>query len=215
VKTKGDLTNVKSVEDTLKEMSSLSQIAKAQVVKAQQQQLKYANKKRRDHTFQIGDQVLLSTEHLHQDTQSRRPTKKLAHQYIGPFEIMGQVNSVTFTLDLGEALKIHNAFHVSLLKPYRRNQEHLFPNRYIPPPPPVLVDGQEHYHVERILDHRDRRGKRTYLVKWEGYHETDATWEPAETMRGDAPAIVEQYWDSVDELDRARAIRYAEAYGNM
>ena len=47
-------------------------------------------------------------------------------------------------------------------------------------PGPVDDDGTQ-YTVERILDHRVAKGrnaKRSFLVKWEGYPTSQATWEP-------------------------------------
>jgi len=42
-------------------------------------------------------------------------------------------------------------FHVSLLEPY-----HVFtiPRRTHNPPPPIIVDGEQEYEVEKILDLR-------------------------------------------------------------
>ena len=55
--------------------------------------------------------------------------------------------------------------------------------RHAPPPlPPELVDGEEEYVVEEILNSRIFRRKLQYLVKWEGYGVEHNTWE---------------YWDNV------------------
>ncbi|GJP76205.1 hypothetical protein CLOP_g6580 [Closterium sp. NIES-67] len=43
--------------------------------------------------------------------------------------------------------KIHNAFHVQLLQPYR-NPNTVFTGRQPPPPPPVLVHDEPEYEVE-------------------------------------------------------------------
>jgi hypothetical protein len=41
-----------------------------------------------------------------------------------------------------------------------------------------LVDGEEEYSVEKILDSRKfgRRRRLQYLVKWEGYPDSDNMW---------------------------------------
>ncbi|MCO5605271.1 hypothetical protein L7F22_059451 [Adiantum nelumboides] len=43
---------------------------------------------------------------------------KLSNRFYGPFKIIGEVNDVTFRLELPSHWRIHNAFHVSLLRPY-------------------------------------------------------------------------------------------------
>jgi hypothetical protein len=45
-------------------------------------------------------------------------------------------------------------------------------------PLPDLVDGEEEYSVEKILDSRKfgRRQRLQYLVKWEGYPDSDNMW---------------------------------------
>ncbi len=62
-----------------------------------------------------------------------------------------------------------------------------FPNQEQPPPPPPdLVNGEEQYEIEKVLDSRERkvRGKTgepwrwttDYFVKWKGYRPESNTW---------------------------------------
>jgi hypothetical protein len=70
---------------------------------------------------------------------------------------------------------IHPVFHIDLLTPYRETITH-GPNYQRPVPD--LVDGEEEYAVEKILDSRKfgRRRRLQYLVKWEGYPDSDNMW---------------------------------------
>ena len=53
-----------------------------------------------------------------------------------------------------------------------------------PRPDPVIQDGVEVYHIERIMDSEYRRNKLHYLVHWRGYSEDDRTWEPIDNITG-------------------------------
>jgi hypothetical protein len=70
---------------------------------------------------------------------------------------------------------IHPVFHIDLLTPYRETIMHS-PN--FTQPTPELIDGEEEYSVEKILDSRrfGRRRRLQYLVKWEGYPDSDNMW---------------------------------------
>ncbi|CAI7888595.1 unnamed protein product [Closterium sp. NIES-53] len=94
----------------------------------------YADRQRRDHTVAIGDQVLLDTRNLN---LSHLPSK-LRPCFCGPFHVEAHVTPVAFRVRLLTTWKLHNAFHVQLLKPYKDpNQQ--FQGRQLPPPPLVLI----------------------------------------------------------------------------
>ena len=71
--------------------------------------------------------------------------------------------------------KIHDVFHADLLTPYHETELH-GPN--FTRPPPDLIDGEEEYEVEEILQSRrfGRGRKVQYLVKWKGYPESENQW---------------------------------------
>jgi hypothetical protein len=66
-------------------------------------------------------------------------------------------------------------FHIDLLTPYKETIMH-GPN--FTRPTPELIDGEEEYSVEKILDsqHFSRRRRLQYLVKWEGYPDAENMW---------------------------------------
>ena len=45
------------------------------------------------------------------------------------------------------------------------------------------AEEEEYYTVEKILEKKKRGKRTTYLVKWEGYTENEATWEPASNLK--------------------------------
>jgi len=70
---------------------------------------------------------------------------------------------------------IHDVFHIDLLTPYHEMALH-GPN--YSRPPPDLVENQEEYEIEKILDSQrfGKRRKLQYLVKWKGYPDSDNEW---------------------------------------
>jgi len=101
--------------------------------------------------------------------KTRCPAKKLDHKSHGPYQIEKIVSPLAVRLMLPRKWKIHNVFHVSVLKPYRTS-EHWAP----PDTLKVLreaddIEQLEEYHVEEIMssvEHGRRNNKRIlYLIK--------------------------------------------------
>jgi hypothetical protein len=88
-------------------------------------------------------------------------------------------------------MKIHDVFHTNLLRPATKPETAL-PGQRNEPPPPVEVDGEQEWIIERIEDSRYNRRRRQYeyLVKWTGYDEL--TWEPYEFIK-DTVTLIEYY----------------------
>jgi hypothetical protein len=152
------------------------QEAKLCLKQAQDRQKAYADQHRRDVQFAAGDQVLLSTKNIRLQ-KGKDMTRKLMPKWIGPFKVLQTVGPVAARLELPPHLRMHNVFHVSLLKAYRDD------GSVKPPPPLGFMDGDPVFKVDRLLDTRIRkRGTRKvteYLVAWEGYSAAHNTWEPA------------------------------------
>ena len=72
--------------------------------------------------LKIGDKVFVKADNI----RTTRLSKKLAEKFLGPFEILAQVGSVSFTLHPPNSMHgIHPVFHVSMLEPSAPNE---FPN---------------------------------------------------------------------------------------
>ena len=180
-------------------MHTLLEDAKDCLKRAQARQKAYADRSRREKEFAIGTKILLSTKHL----QLKVPgAKKLWPRWIGPYEIIQRVGPVAYKLRLPDNLKIHDVFHVSLLAEYKADGT-------VQPPPAQLIDGQEEYEIDRVLQHRDqisgRRTKRFYLVSWLGYGPDHNTWEPEDNLQD--CAALDEYWEEQAERTRKRAAK--------
>ena len=189
-------TTVAAVEDFILKMKNLLQVAQDNIAQAQATQAKYANQHRREETFEVGDTVLVSAEHINLPSQAKRPTRKFQARYLGPYKVTKIISSTAYEIELPGTLRIHPVFHISKLRQYTESKEEEFPGRIPAPPLPIVVDDHEEFVVEKILDKRVRkigRGTKTeYLIKWQNYPEYDATWEPL-TNLGNAQQAVQEY----------------------
>jgi hypothetical protein len=137
------------------------------MIKAQQSWVKHHDTPK----YKEGDQVWLDSKNL----RINQPIAKLAPRRHGPFNIIQVMSAVNYRLELPTQWSIHPVFHIDLLTPYQETTMH-GPN--FTRPTPELIDGEEEYSVERILDSRQhgRRQQLQYLVKWEGYPDADNMW---------------------------------------
>ncbi|CAI7799696.1 unnamed protein product [Closterium sp. NIES-54] len=180
--------HVQAAHDFVTTMQQLWEKTQRRLTTMQTSQKQYADRQRRDHSVAVGDQVLLDTRNLN---LSHLPSK-LRPRFCGPFLVEAQETPVTFRLRLPDTWKLHNAFHVQLLKPYKDpNQQ--FQGWQLPPPPPVLVQDEPEYEVERVLTHRRRGGKTLeFLLRWKGYDPPEDSWV-VEADMGNARRALKDY----------------------
>ncbi|THG99573.1 hypothetical protein EW145_g7239 [Phellinidium pouzarii] len=118
--------------------------------------------------FEPGAKVFLDGCHIQTDC----PSAKMEDKWFGPYE------------------KVHPVFNVVLLKPANKP---VFESQRAPtPPPPVVLDNEEEYEVDKILDSHIHRGKLQYLVKWTGY--MDPTWQLEQDVTKNAAEAVEMFY---------------------
>jgi hypothetical protein len=181
-------------------------VAKTNLVAAQEKQSRFANQSRRELEFQVGDQVMLSTENMNVGERSR----KLCAKYAGPHKIIAHPSLNTYRLQLPlELSRLHSVFHSSVLKPFHDDTERFTNRPRINRPPAIIVDNEQKYEVEDIRAYRVKRGVGQYLVKWRGYGEHESEWRPVSEV--DAPQLVERFLQNNPTLQKqlraAKSIR--------
>ncbi|KFY66624.1 hypothetical protein V496_01957, partial [Pseudogymnoascus sp. VKM F-4515 (FW-2607)] len=107
-------------------------------------------------------------------------SRREGHRWLGPYEILERIGKQAYRLKLPLQYRaIHDVFHVSLLERYWKNIE---AEGVEPPPEPEIVESEEEYKVEAVLDHRivkrGRSQKEEYLIRWAGYTAADDQWIP-------------------------------------
>ena len=97
--------------------------------------------------FKLGDQVWLDSRNL-KTIYHKKMKPKLERE--GPFIITEVLGPVTYRLKLPKSWRIHDVFHATLLQPYKENKIY---GENFTEPPPELLEGEEVYEVETILNH--------------------------------------------------------------
>lgn len=164
------------------------ELARARLKEAQERQAEYYNKGRRQHNFRVGDKVLLShkfTEHLPIVVAVPGAAPKLGARGWGPFEVTEVINDIAIRLKLPVQWKMHPVVSASYLIPFRESP--VFPDREPPAPDPEVVDGEDHFLVDKILNHQHfgRLRHLRYLVSYAGYGPAHNEWQFASDLAED------------------------------
>ena len=95
-----------------------------------------------------------------------------------------------YRLKLPESMRqVHPVFHVSQLRKHTPDQ---ISGRTQLEPTPVKINSSNKWEVEDILDRRDVRGTRKYLVSWKGFGPSKNSWEPGENS-DNCGAMIEDF----------------------
>lgn len=169
-----DLASLRA-KDLAVDLDQLHTALKEQIREAQEAFSVTANRRRKPPPdFQVGQQVFISSQFLN----TTRPTRKLAERFLGPFDLIGKISDLSFVVKMPPYLRtVHPVFHVSQLEPAFPNT---IPDREVPPPAPVEIDGELEFEVAEILDSKlDRRYacRLRYYVRWAGYEGTSEEFE--------------------------------------
>ena len=91
---------------------------------AQDCQKSYADKKRKDKYYQVGEHVYLKVKEKWSSLSLGR-CGKLAPRFCGPFEILAKKGLVAYEIALPTHVRVHNVFNASLLKKYVYDTKHI------------------------------------------------------------------------------------------
>jgi len=147
-------------EKFIKKMKEIQEEAKAALGKVQADMKKYTDKRRSDvEEYKVGDLVMLSTKDLKYQMVGRR-TEKLTERFVGSYKVREIISLNVVKLELPSTVKIHPVVNVSRIRQYVGQIE----GQKREQPAPVIIEGEEEWEVERILNKRKVRGKDKYLV---------------------------------------------------
>jgi len=148
-------------EEFAAKMKEIQEETQAALRKAQKEMKKQTDRHRGEvEEYKVGDMVLLSTRDLKWQMMERR-TDKLTERFVGPYRVKGIIFLNAIELDLPSSIRIDPVVNVSRIHRYRDQVK----GQKVTPPPPVEIQGEMEYEVERILSKRKRYGKVEYLVR--------------------------------------------------
>jgi hypothetical protein len=102
--------------DILQEAEKKVHMVRENLRVAQSRQKSYANYRRRELSFEVGDFIYLKVSPM-SGLRRFKVRGKLALRFIGPFKILEKRCEVAYQLELPPQLSdVHNVFHVSQLK---------------------------------------------------------------------------------------------------
>ena len=135
---------------------------------------KYADLKRKERVFEVGDMVYLKMAPYRLAAFGFKGALKLQHKYYGPFVIVQRIGNSAYKLQFLDHVKIHLVFHVSQLK------KHIGPTS-IPSEnlPMVNPDGANKTGPTEVLQVRQFPRHNTpvvqWLIQWQNLSENEAT----------------------------------------
>ncbi|XP_070009639.1 uncharacterized protein LOC142164663 [Nicotiana tabacum] len=145
------------------------------LTKAQNRMKQYADSKRSDRNFEVGDTVFLKLQPYRQTSVVICRNLNLVAKFYGSFEVLRRIGMVAYEIKPPLGSKIHPIFHVSQLKKAMGN--HVQQSKE---PPICTDDGQFLTEPVAILDRRivkkGNKASTQVLVQWEILSKDEATW---------------------------------------
>ena len=179
------LQSIELIELTTAKVKLIRERLKA----AQDRQKSYADNRRRALEFNVGDQVFLKISPWKGVIRFQN-RGKLSPRYIGPFPIIERIGPVAYRLELSPGLeKIHDVFHVSMLKKYMPDPSHILKSL------PVQLREDLNFELQpvQILDQQDKVLRRKIIpmvkVLWRSDRVEEETWEPEAALRKQYPLL--------------------------
>lgn len=173
----GQPSKVPAVNEFNQQRASLQAQLVENLTKAQQSYKRFYDRHARDAPhFEVGQHVYLSTKHI----KPAQEAAKLSQRQIGPLKIIAPTKSpLAWVLELPAGINVNPLFHVSLLEPVQAGH----PGQFQDEPPVIMVDGEQEYQLDFILDSRldpDDPTNYQYLCKWRDVSDAENSWEPYE-----------------------------------
>jgi hypothetical protein len=102
---------------------------------------------------------------------------------VGPYRVVEIINDVAIRLELPQGARLHDVFHVGVLKKF------IGAPPASPPALPAIHNGAVILEPLRVEQARLARGVRQVLVHWQGEPAESASWEDLDEFRSKYPGF--------------------------
>eukprot|EP00253_Pinus_taeda_P011385 PITA_11385 len=186
--------------EMLEEMEVMVKRVRANLKMAQDRQKNFVDRKRIFKEYQVGEHVYIRIR-ARKSTLQWNACTKLAPRFCGPFQILARVGLVAYQLALPSHIRVHNVFHVSVLKRYVYDPRHIISWQDIQAEP----EGEFLVEPVNILDQRRVELRRKVIsqvkVQWQHFGPEEATWEDEQMMRDTYPRLFSDKQQHRDDVD--------------
>ena len=150
----------KGAEKFVERMRSVQEEAKAVLQKVQEDMKQYVDRERGEiEEYRVGDLVLFSTKDLKYQMIGRQ-IEKFMECFVGPYKVKAIISSNAIELEFPRTVKIHPVVNVSRVRKYKSQIE----GQKKEAPQLVVIEGEEEWEVEKIMNKRKVQGRDKYLV---------------------------------------------------
>jgi hypothetical protein len=167
--------NVSTTRARVEEVIKLRNQLYKRLKKTKNNQVKYYDEKHTSWIFNVEDKILLNFKNIH----IFKSSKKLDHKYYESFEIEEFMEKQAYKLRLFNTFRIHNVFHVFLLKSYKERFDDVITSSSI------MINEERHDEIKLILNNKLYRKRLQYFVKWLNWSNIENQWIYAEDVQAD------------------------------
>ncbi len=162
---------IAQAENIFDHMNKTLIFAREALIKTRKQMMNQANKHRKKVNYEIESKMFLNERNI----ITARLFKKLNDKMLNSFQITDSVDSF-YKLKLSETMHIHDVFHSELL---RSAVDDSLPDQKNEPSKSIVVNDEDEWEIDDILNFRRYRRRLQYRVKWKSY-DNDLNWYNAD-----------------------------------
>jgi len=159
------------VENISENMNKTLKFARESLAKTREQMMKQVNKHRKEVDYEIESKMFLNERNI----VTARSFKKLDDKMLDSFINLDLVNS-SYKLKLSESMRVHDVFHSDLL---RSVVDDLLPDQKNEFSDSIVINDEDEWEIDDILNFRRYRRRLQYRVKWNDYDD-DLNWYNAD-----------------------------------